>query len=96
MLTFFEYLRQRAFESVLAGAHEALDFLERQQALVEPKKQLPNTAEDGNGEKPKPPRKRDEQLVPAPPKQGNRTTNHDPLLKHGKAGRTSADEKGTK
>lgn len=28
MLTFFEYLRQRAFEAVLNGAHEALELLE--------------------------------------------------------------------
>ena len=30
MLTFFDYLRQRAFESVLAGAQEALELLENQ------------------------------------------------------------------
>lgn len=96
MLTFFEYLRQRAFESVLTGAHEALDFLERQQALAEPKKQIPSTAEDGVAKNSKPPRKREEQFVPAPSKQGSRTTSNDPLLKHGKAGRPSADEKGTK
>ena len=30
MLTFFDYLRQRAFESVLAGAQEALELLECQ------------------------------------------------------------------
>ncbi len=30
MLTFFDYLRQRAFESVLAGAQEALELLESQ------------------------------------------------------------------
>ena len=30
MLKFFEYLRQRAFESVLAGAQEALECLESQ------------------------------------------------------------------
>ena len=30
MLTFFEYLRQRALESVLAGAEEALELLETQ------------------------------------------------------------------
>ena len=30
MLTFFEYLRQRAFESVLTGAQEALELLENQ------------------------------------------------------------------
>lgn len=29
MLTFFEYLRQRAFEAVLSGAEEALELLER-------------------------------------------------------------------
>lgn len=28
MLTFFDYLRQRAFESVLTGAQEALELLE--------------------------------------------------------------------
>ncbi|MCA9039997.1 MAG: hypothetical protein KDA65_06615 [Planctomycetaceae bacterium] len=29
MLTFFDYLRQRAYESILTGAQEALEFLER-------------------------------------------------------------------
>ena len=29
MLTFFEYLRQRSFESVLSGAQEALQLLEQ-------------------------------------------------------------------
>ena len=28
MLTFFEYLRRRAFESIVEGAEEAVDFLE--------------------------------------------------------------------
>ena len=37
MLTFFDYLRQRAFESVLAGAQEALEVLEDQRNHVEPK-----------------------------------------------------------
>ncbi len=36
MLTFFEYLRQRAYESVLAGAQEALQSLERDGAFNEP------------------------------------------------------------
>ena len=36
MLTFFEYLRQRAFESVLTGAREALELLERQGYLDQP------------------------------------------------------------
>ena len=30
MLTFFEYLRQRAFESIVVGVQEALDSLERE------------------------------------------------------------------
>lgn len=30
MLTLFDYLRQRAFESILLGAQEALEVLERQ------------------------------------------------------------------
>ncbi len=36
MLTFFEYLRQRAYESVLAGAQEALQSFERDGAFNEP------------------------------------------------------------
>ena len=36
MLTFFDYLRQRAFESVLAGAQEALELLESQKDHSEP------------------------------------------------------------
>ena len=38
MLTFFDYLSQRAFESVLAGAQEALELLESQQNRTEPPK----------------------------------------------------------
>ena len=41
MLTFFEYLRQRAFESVMAGAYEALELLEAKKSLEEPKAKLP-------------------------------------------------------
>ena len=33
MLTIFEYLRQRAFESILAGVQEALELLESQAAF---------------------------------------------------------------
>jgi hypothetical protein len=36
VLTFFDYLRQRAFESVLAGAQEALELLECQKSRNEP------------------------------------------------------------
>ena len=52
MLTFFDYLRQRAFESVLSGTQDALEFLEKQKALDEPKKALPHLAQtlnDGRG-----------------------------------------------
>lgn len=35
MLTFFDYLRQRACDAVLAGAREALDILESQQHPTE-------------------------------------------------------------
>lgn len=38
MLTFFDYLRQRAFESVLAGAQEALELLESQKNRTAPPK----------------------------------------------------------
>ena len=37
MLTIFEYLRQRAFDAVLTGAQEALDFLESQETWNEPR-----------------------------------------------------------
>ena len=36
MLTFFDYLRQRAFESVLSGAQEALEVLENSPNRNEP------------------------------------------------------------
>ena len=42
MLTFFDYLRQRAFESVLAGAQEALELLESQKNRTEPPKHKPS------------------------------------------------------
>ena len=42
MLTFFDYLRQRAFESVLAGAQEALEVLESQKTRNEPPKHESN------------------------------------------------------
>ncbi|MCA9183018.1 MAG: hypothetical protein KDA51_16260 [Planctomycetales bacterium] len=61
MLTFFEYLRQRAFESVLAGAHEAIEFLERQETLKEPPKLLAGSGnQSGEDRTPKPPRKRED------------------------------------
>ena len=95
MLTFFEYLRQRAFESVLSGAQEALEFLERQEALAEPKKQLAKGNEN-NDEKLKPPRKREEQLVPPETKPASRSNENDPLSKPNKPGRSAKDEKGRK
>lgn len=36
VLTFFEYLRQRAFESVLSGAQDALDILDTNKAFEKP------------------------------------------------------------
>jgi hypothetical protein len=42
MLTFFDYLRQRAFESVLAGAQEALELLESQKNRGKPPKHESN------------------------------------------------------
>ena len=42
MLTFFDYLRQRAFQSVLAGAQEALELLESQKDRSEPPKHQSN------------------------------------------------------
>ena len=36
MLTFFEYLRQRALESVLSGAREAMDILEGEKVFEKP------------------------------------------------------------
>ena len=32
MLTFFEYLRNRAYESIVLGANEALEFLEKEKS----------------------------------------------------------------
>ena len=52
VLTFFDYLRQRAFESVLSGAQDALEFMEKQKVLHEPKRALPHltqTLSDGRG-----------------------------------------------
>lgn len=89
MLTFFEYLRQRAFESVLAGAHEALDLLERQQTLAEPTKLSHRGGDSPTPGSPNQPRKRegkptlpqledsgnpaDDQPLPAPRNRGHGT-----------------------
>jgi hypothetical protein len=80
VLTFFEYLRQRAFESVLCGAQEALELLERQQNHSEPKAwkprlPAPDVSTDGPA---KPPWEKgekadlldDDPLLPAPRRRG--------------------------
>ena len=94
MLTFFEYLRQRAFESVLAGAQEALDYLERQQALAEQKKQLPVASQQAADRPPKPPRKREDQRVSSESKPGDRTADDEPLLDNYGRGRPTNHAQG--
>ena len=70
MLTFFDYLRQRAFESVLAGAQDALDVLERQKSLREPQKQIPQPSEVHGDDLTAIPRKKVEgQSQSAPPEE---------------------------
>lgn len=44
MLTFFDYLRQRAFESVLTGAQEALELLESDKNRDKPQMADPRTS----------------------------------------------------
>lgn len=54
MLTFFDYLRQRAYESVLSGAQEALEELETQQNRKEgksPNLKLPVAESDAQAER---------------------------------------------
>ena len=65
MLTFFEYLRQRAFESVVAGATEGLEFLELERRLAEPQRQLPQPGQSNDAAVSKPPRMRDDLPGPA-------------------------------
>lgn len=37
MLTFFEYLRQRSFEAVVAGVHDAFEYLDSHKTFDNPK-----------------------------------------------------------
>ncbi len=73
MLTFFDYLRQRAFESVLSGAQDALDFLERKKSFNESTQRLAQPAESVVDEPSKAPRKKvaDTASTP-PPKHGDK------------------------
>jgi hypothetical protein len=79
MLTFFEYLRQRAFESVVAGAQEALDLLESQKNRTQSQEHESNlaapclTAQAGTAAKPSENERsqgnlsrEDDELLPAP------------------------------
>lgn len=83
MLTFFDYLRQRAYESVLSGAQEALEELDSQQNRKEgksPHLKLPAAEPDAqakrSGEqsgKPTSPASNsesDDDLLPAPRRRG--------------------------
>lgn len=83
MLTFFDYLRQRAYESVLSGAQEALQELESQQNRKEGKPSnltLPPAQPNASGERSEKPSERasgpesdpksDDELLPAPRRRG--------------------------
>jgi hypothetical protein len=83
MLTFFDYLRQRAYESILSGAQEALEEMETQQNRKVGKSRnlkLPAAAQDTqaerSGEKSNQPSspasdsESDEELLPAPRRRG--------------------------
>lgn len=92
MLTFFDYLRQRAFESVLSGAQDALDALERQKSFSESKKQLPNPADvDGDDQTPRPRKKVASQAVAPPP-----TGDDKPIPSPRDQGRPKREAKGKK
>jgi len=70
VLTFFDYLRQRAFQSVLAGAQEALELLESQKNLGSPKAdvpKLPAPVPDG-------------QTEPTAKQEGNKLLNNPPVV----------------
>jgi hypothetical protein len=71
VLTFFDYLRQRAFESVLSGAQDALNFLERQKSFNESKKHLLKPAESPVDETPQAPRKKVADKTPTRPPKGD-------------------------
>jgi hypothetical protein len=84
VLTFFDYLRQRAFDSVLTGAQEALEFLESQSNRDQPKlvssqsanrpldHQPPETSEQGKRESTQnePVAEVDDDLLPPPRRRG--------------------------
>ena len=83
MLTFFDYLRQRAFESVLAGAQEALELLESQKNRTEPPKHEsslpaprlasqpgPTSEQTKTNEPQENPSAGDDELLPAPRRRG--------------------------
>lgn len=83
MLTFFDYLRQRAYESILSGAQEALEEMETQQNRKVGKSRnlkLPAAAQDTQAERsgeksdqpssPASDSESDEELLPAPRRRG--------------------------
>lgn len=83
MLTFFDYLRQRAYESVLRGAQQALEELESQQNRKEaksPNLTLPPATPNAPGERSEKPSEKasgpesepesDDELLPAPRRRG--------------------------
>lgn len=92
MLTFFDYLRQRAFESVLAGAQDALDVLERQKSLHEQQKQITQASEvQGKDGAANPRMKVDDKSPPAPP-----TADEKPIPPPRDRGRPMHESKGNK
>ena len=64
MLTFFDYLRRRAFESVLAGAQDALAVLESQKNRNEPKSGEPRLPAPAPASQAGPPPSKSENRAP--------------------------------
>ena len=92
MLTFFDYLRQRAFESVLAGAQDALDVLEKRKAFSESQRQLPDSSESTCNQSKPNPRKRVEDKTAEPPPQGDDKPIAPPRDRGRPAGEVKGDE----
>ncbi len=93
MLTFFDYLRQRACEAVLAGAREALDALESQQHPHESTELVARTATRSLESLVDEATQRDE---PAAPRPTSSAATKDPLPRARRRGRPRKKSRGNR
>ncbi len=93
MLTFFDYLRPRAFESVLSGAQEALEVLENSPDRNEPSSGKPRGQESTLGFQPTKP---DKQADSSTKSEGPASDSEDPLPPPRRRGRPPRKSRGKK